>query len=63
MVTLNSRIRCPYCGAEKDEVMPSESCQIMYTCTNCKKVMSPKEGDCCVFCSYGTVRCPAKQTG
>nr|WP_283817643.1 GDCCVxC domain-containing (seleno)protein [Bradyrhizobium diazoefficiens] len=22
----------------------------------------PKSGDCCVFCSYGTVPCPPKQS-
>ena len=22
-----------------------------------------KEGDCCIFCSYGTVKCPPKQSG
>ncbi|WP_327036906.1 GDCCVxC domain-containing (seleno)protein [Methylomarinum vadi] len=23
--------------------------------------MKPKKGDCCVFCSYGTVPCPPIQ--
>ncbi|WP_415857913.1 GDCCVxC domain-containing (seleno)protein [Leptospira vanthielii] len=23
--------------------------------------MKPKNGDCCVFCSFGTVKCPPKQ--
>jgi hypothetical protein len=24
---------------------------------------SPEVGDCCVFCSYGTIECPPKQNG
>ncbi|MFN3988266.1 MAG: GDCCVxC domain-containing (seleno)protein [Rhodocyclaceae bacterium] len=25
--------------------------------------MRPKPGDCCVFCSWGTVACPPVQAG
>jgi hypothetical protein len=25
--------------------------------------LSPKAGDCCVFCSYGSVPCPPVQQG
>ncbi|MFL3662119.1 MAG: GDCCVxC domain-containing (seleno)protein, partial [Polaribacter sp.] len=32
-----------------------------YACTHCKTVLKPKAGDCCVFCSYGTVPCPPIQ--
>jgi len=34
---------------------------VFYDCENCKEVLRPKEGDCCVFCSYGTVPCPPIQ--
>ncbi|WP_295450953.1 GDCCVxC domain-containing (seleno)protein, partial [uncultured Pseudophaeobacter sp.] len=34
-----------------------------YECRSCKSVLKPKEGDCCVFCSYATVPCPPIQTG
>lgn len=37
--------------------MPTDACQYFYQCTNCKEVLKPKPGDCCVFCSYGTVKC------
>ncbi|MEP6986943.1 MAG: GDCCVxC domain-containing (seleno)protein, partial [Chloroflexota bacterium] len=30
-------------------------------CTNCQDVLRAKQGDCCVFCSYGSVKCPSKQ--
>jgi len=58
---LESTIRCPNCGFEKKEIMPTDYCLIFYECTKCGKVLTPKEGDCCVFCSYGTVKCPSKQ--
>jgi len=58
---LSSVIKCPECGYEKNEIMPTDSCQYFYECTKCKSILKPKEGDCCVFCSYGTVKCPPKQ--
>ena len=56
-----SVITCPYCKYKKEKEMPIDSCQYFYTCTQCKKVMHPKKGDCCVFCSYGNIACPFKQ--
>lgn len=56
-----SDITCPSCGFTKNERLPTEVCLIKYTCQKCSKDIFPKEGDCCVFCSYGTVKCPSKQ--
>ena len=58
---LRSRIKCPKCGFAKEETMPIDACQIFYECTNCGAALKPKQGDCCVFCSYGSVKCPLKQ--
>ncbi len=60
---LESVIKCPKCGFEKDEVMPTDSCLFFYECTNCKTLLKPEQGDCCVFCSYGSVKCPPIQKG
>lgn len=60
---LNSIITCPHCGHKKEEIMPTDSCQFFYECENCKQVIKPKQGDCCVYCSYGTVKCPSIQLG
>ncbi len=57
-----SRITCPKCGFTKEEVMPTDACQYFYECTNCHTRLTPKDGDCCVFCSYGDVACPPKTT-
>ncbi len=61
-IQLKSILTCPECGHKKEETMSVDSCQFFYECTNCGKVLRPKEGDCCVFCSYGSVSCPSKQT-
>ena len=56
-----SEITCPKCGHKKMEQLPTEVCLVSYTCENCKEVMHPKDGDCCVFCTYGSHKCPSKQ--
>jgi hypothetical protein len=61
--TVDSVIRCPKCGAAKVERMPLDACQITYECTFCGEMLRRKEGDCCVFCSYGSVPCPPVQAG
>jgi len=57
MVKLKSSIKCPECGFEKEETMPTDSCQFFCECKHCGTRLRPKEGDCCVFCSYGPVPC------
>jgi hypothetical protein len=58
-----ARITCPACGFAKDEVMPLDACVQIYDCSRCGAKLSPKPGDCCVFCSYSDSRCPPKQAG
>lgn len=58
---LQSEITCPKCGLKRAEKMPTDACQFFYECRGCKAVLRPAAGDCCVFCSYGTVRCPSRQ--
>lgn len=60
-VVLESVITCPHCGYAKEETMPTDACQWFYECTNCGALLRPKPGDCCVFCSYGSVPCPPVQ--
>ncbi|MCP4326852.1 MAG: hypothetical protein GY791_00215 [Alphaproteobacteria bacterium] len=63
MVDLDSVVTCPECGHRATEIMPTDCCLYFYDCTGCGKLIKPKPGDCCVFCSYGTRPCPPKQTG
>ena len=34
---------------------------LLNACKQCRKLLRPKSGDCCVFCSYGSVKCPPVQ--
>jgi hypothetical protein len=61
-VILDSVITCPVCGTKKLETMPTDACMYFYECTGCKTLLKPKKGDCCVFCSFGSVKCPPIQT-
>ena len=60
MIT-DSTITCRVCGMAKTEAMPTDACQYFYECTGCGTLLRPKPGDCCVFCSYGSVPCPPIQ--
>ncbi|MCO5121821.1 MAG: hypothetical protein M9951_19595 [Burkholderiaceae bacterium] len=62
-VVLQSTLTCPVCGHSKDEVMPTDACQWFYECESCKAILRPKPGDCCVYCSYGSNKCPPMQAG
>ena len=61
-IILNSTFTCPQCGFKKDEIMPSNACQYFYECENCNTILKPKETDCCVYCSFGSVPCPPIQS-
>ena len=58
---LDSTLTCPVCGHVKTERMPTDACQWFYECEGCHTLLKPLPGDCCVFCSYGTVPCPPIQ--
>ncbi|MAO65984.1 MAG: hypothetical protein CL666_13400 [Balneola sp.] len=58
---LISEIMCPNCAHSVSEKMPEDACQYFWECPSCGEIAKPKENDCCVFCSYGTVPCPPKQ--
>ncbi len=60
-ILLKSIITCPECGGQKEEEMPTDSCQFFYKCESCGEILKPKSGDCCVYCSYGSVKCPPIQ--
>lgn len=61
MTELRSTITCPECGHQATETMPTNACQYFYECSSCGALLKPKAGDCCVFCSYGSVACPPIQ--
>ena len=54
-------ITCYECGTISMEEVPQNACLYFYQCADCGTVMRPKQGDCCVFCSYGDCLCPPKK--
>jgi len=60
-IVRESTVTCPVCGYRALERMPDDACRIEYHCKHCGGRLVPLAGDCCVFCSYGTVPCPPIQ--
>jgi hypothetical protein len=60
-VLLESLLTCPHCGTATPEQMPTDACMFYYECPGCRTLLRPKAGDCCVFCSFGSVPCPPIQ--
>ena len=60
-VVLESRLTCPQCGHAEVVTMPTDACIWVHECKGCNTLMRPRVGDCCVFCSYGSVPCPSVQ--
>lgn len=58
-----SELCCPHCGHASLETMPADACVFFHECVGCGRLLQPKSGDCCVFCSYGSVPCPPVQSG
>lgn len=61
IMELQSRITCPHCGHQRVEQMPIDACLWFYHCEHCRALLTPRPGDCCVFCSWGSVPCPPVQ--
>jgi hypothetical protein len=61
VMQLLSTLVCPSCQHSTTEAMPTDACQFFYDCKGCGQRLKPKPGDCCVFCSYGSVPCPPVQ--
>ena len=60
-IQTHSTITCPHCGMGKTEEMPTDACRFFYECEGRGELLRPNKGDCCVFCSFGTVPCPPIQ--
>ncbi|MGV8712939.1 MAG: GDCCVxC domain-containing (seleno)protein [Nitrosomonas sp.] len=53
----HSIITCPYCNHKEVECKSNDECKYFYDCVCCGSVIEPKPGDCCVFYSYGSIKC------
>ena len=60
-INLTAAITCPECGRVTMEHMPIEANMHAYECNACHALLRPKNGECCVFCSFSDERCPPQQ--
>jgi hypothetical protein len=60
VVITESTVTCPKCGHQATEKMQTDACQFFYNCRGCGKRLKPKLGDCCVYCSYGSIQGPIR---
>ena len=60
-IQLETTLKCPHCGVEQRATMPMSGKKMAQDCRYCYKPMAAKEGSHCVFCSYGSVKCPEVQ--
>lgn len=51
-------ITCPHCSAALPTVMEEDACVIFMYCPKCHEKIEMRQGDCCVFRSYGESPCP-----
>lgn len=56
-IILESVVQCPFCEFQQKEFMPEDILQYFYRCSNCNSLLKTQQGDCCVFCSYGSIKC------
>lgn len=61
-INYQSTITCPVCDCKEIYEMPIDRCVFFWECPSCKSIIRAKEGDCCVFCSYGDEKCPPVQS-
>lgn len=61
MICHQTVIKCPHCGYFQMETMPDDVCVIAWQCPGCGRIARPGKADCCVYCAYGSERCPPAQ--
>jgi hypothetical protein len=59
-IVTEARITCPECGNSRVETMPFDACRHFYHCEAFQTLLTPRTGDCCVFCSYSDSVCPPR---
>ena len=53
-----AELTCPHCEAKQQVEVPTDACLAFHKCEQCGKVVTPKEGECCVVCSWSDTKCP-----
>jgi hypothetical protein len=59
--SINSVITCPHCEASELLQIPAGSSQRFYRCQACDGILKIQSGDCCIFCSFGSIGCTSSE--
>ncbi len=54
-------LTCPECASQQTAEMLDTGHSYAYQCDHCSEIIEKKEDSCCVYCSYGEVKCPSQQ--
>jgi hypothetical protein len=60
-VKIETILSCPYCGKQQRVFMSLSGVKSSLYCFFCEQKIFSKDGVCCVFCSYGSAKCPVAQ--
>ena len=60
VMDMDTRLTCPDCAHISLVPTPDDACVYFHECPNCRTLLRPKDGDCCVLCSYGDHLCPPR---
>ncbi|MGB0846810.1 MAG: GDCCVxC domain-containing (seleno)protein [Thiolinea sp.] len=61
-IILECTLTCPSCQTKESLTMVQGRSESFFTCTHCSTTHLTKLGECCIYCSYGTVSCPTIQS-
>lgn len=56
-----NELTCPECGTKQKGEMLEAAYSYAYQCNGCSEIIEKKNDSCCVYCSYGEVKCPSEQ--
>lgn len=56
-----NELTCPECGTKQKGEMLEAAYSYAYQCNGCSEIIEKKTDSCCVYCSYGEVKCPSEQ--
>jgi len=56
-----SIVTCPECGHAEALPLAGGPGRLIYRCAACGVLSRPKQGDCCVLCSYGDQPCQVSE--
>ena len=60
-INLKTVITCQSCGMAEEIMMHPKLPEQKFVCKKCSAELLAQAGECCVFCSYGSVKCPPIQ--